>query len=93
LTDTNLHGATLLRADLSGASGDRTILTQAIMRGAILADAVLHGADLFQADLVEADLSRADFQFARLSAAKLFNAIATGTKFQGATMPDNSVHP
>ena len=54
---------------------------------------MLHGADFFQADLVEADLSGAEFQSARLSAAKLFNANETGTQFQGATMPDNTVHP
>jgi uncharacterized protein YjbI with pentapeptide repeats len=43
--------------------------------------------------LVDADLTAADFAFSRLSAAKLFNTNQTGTKFQGATMPDNSVHP
>jgi uncharacterized protein YjbI with pentapeptide repeats len=46
----------------------------------------------FQADLVEADLTGADFAFPA-SAAKLFNANQTDTKFQGAIMPDNSVHP
>src|SRR5438045_4056994 len=58
LTDANLHAATLLRADMSGVVGERTVLTQANMRGAKLSDAVLQEADLFQADLVEADLSR-----------------------------------
>src|SRR5215831_12300670 len=93
LTDANLHAATLLRADLSGATGERTNLTQANMRTAKLSGAMLRGADFFQADLVEADLSRADLGLSRLSAAKLFNAIQTDTKFEGAIMPDNSVHP
>ena len=63
------------------------------MRGANLAGAVLHGADLFQADLVEADLTGADLGSPGCSAAKLFNTNQTDTKFQGAIMPDNSVHP
>jgi uncharacterized protein YjbI with pentapeptide repeats len=54
---------------------------------------VLHGADLFQADLIEADLTRADLGSSRLLAAKLFNTNQTDTRFQGAIMPDNSVHP
>jgi uncharacterized protein YjbI with pentapeptide repeats len=54
---------------------------------------MLKQADFFQADLVETDLTGADLQGARLAAAKLFNAVQTDTKFQGAIMPDNSVHP
>ena len=54
---------------------------------------MLREADLFQADLVEADLTGADLQRARLAAAKLFNAVQTDTKLQGAIMPDNSTHP
>ena len=47
----------------------------------------------FQAGLVEVDLSRADLGLSRLFAAKLFNTNQTDTKFEGAIMPDNSVHP
>jgi len=47
----------------------------------------------FQADLVDADLSRADLGSSRLAAAKLFNTNQTDTRFEGAIMPDNSVHP
>ena len=43
--------------------------------------------------MTEADLTGADLQGARLAAAKLFNAVQIDTKFQGAIMPDNSVHP
>jgi uncharacterized protein YjbI with pentapeptide repeats len=86
-------GANLLRADLSGVSGERAIFVRATMRGANLAGAILKQADFFQADLVEADLTGADLQGARLAAAKLFNAVQIDTKFQGAIMPDNSVHP
>ena len=79
--------------DVMGASGERANLMRANMRTSNLAGAVLRGADFFQADLVDADLSGADLKDARLSAAKLFNANETGTNFQGAIMPDNSVHP
>ena len=89
----NLHAATLLRADMSGVSGERTDFDQATMRGVNLADAVLLEADFLQADLIEADLSRADLRRSRLSAAKLFKAIQIETNLQGAIMPDNSVHP
>src|SRR5439155_24995134 len=78
---------------MSGVTGESTVLSQANMRGANLVGAVLHGADLFQADLVEADLSGADFAFSRLPAATLFNANHTETKFLGAIMTYNSVHP
>jgi uncharacterized protein YjbI with pentapeptide repeats len=73
--------------------GDRTSLVRASMRGANLTGVVLHGADLFQADLIEADLSKADLGSSRLLAAKLFNTNQTDTRFSGAIMPDNSVHP
>ena len=51
------------------------------------------GAPDIQADLAEADISDADLRSARLSAAKLFNTKQAGADFQGATMPDNIVHP
>ena len=73
--------------------GERINLIRANMRTANLSGAMLRGGDFFQADLAEADLSRADLKDSRLSAAKLFNTNQTDTKFAGAIMPDNSVHP
>ena len=61
LTETNLHAATLLRADLRGVTGERTILVprehprrQPRRRSCCMGRSVA-------ADLVDADLSGADF--------------------------------
>jgi uncharacterized protein YjbI with pentapeptide repeats len=81
LTDTSLHGVSLMTADLQGAS-----LSHAQLHGANLGDANLAQADLGRAVLTEAALDGATLQGAYLLAADLHGASLVGSKLGGADL-------
>ena len=81
LSDGNLAGFVLCRADFRDATIARADLT-----GADLTRARLNGASLRDAILVEANLTDAD-----LTGADLTGADLTGAILDGAAMPDTSV--
>ncbi|WP_437498244.1 toll/interleukin-1 receptor domain-containing protein [Sorangium sp. So ce1099] len=80
-TDTNLYGAGLPLANLSGADLSGVDLRHANLYGANLTGAKLRSAILHRADLTNADCSGADLFDARLSFANL-----TGTVLSGANL-------
>jgi len=82
LTNTNLMGADLERANLAGAD----------LTGANLAGADLEKANLGTANLSEANLSGAELEKANLMGANLTNTNLMGTSLEKATMPDGSKH-
>jgi uncharacterized protein YjbI with pentapeptide repeats len=88
LTLTELDEADLQRADLRGAFMYKTNLGRANLSGAVLSDADLRGADLSGAVLDNADLRGADLTGAKVTSDQL-NACKS---YDGATMPDGSVH-
>ena len=75
--NTNLSGAYLYRADLSGA----------YLRGADLSGADLSGANLSGANLYGANLYGADLYGAYLSGANLYGANLYGANLRGANLP------
>ncbi len=83
LSDADLRGAYLFRADLSDAD-----LRGADLRGADLSDADLRDADLRGADLSDADLSDADLRGAYLFRADLSDADLRGADLRGADLSD-----
>lgn len=82
LTNTNLMGADLERANLAGAD----------LTGANLAGADLEKANLGTANLSEANLSGAELEKANLMGANLTNTNLMGTSLEKATMPDGEKH-
>jgi uncharacterized protein YjbI with pentapeptide repeats len=77
----DLRGATLARADLSGAEFAGSTLAQANMDGV-----QAEGANFYQADMALANLSRADLRDANLLAADLSTATLQGTDLRGADL-------
>ena len=71
LTEADLAGADLRKANLTEANLRRADLTEANLTGANLREAVLTEADLTGADLTEADLRRANLTGAKLIGANL----------------------
>lgn len=76
--DGSLRGASLGKANLSGAKLSRADLRNAWLEETILSHAFLDGANLSGAVLWEADLREAYLKNADLSAAKLFKANMSG---------------
>jgi uncharacterized protein YjbI with pentapeptide repeats len=76
--ESNLHGANLIGADLTGAYLSRADLTAASLFRADLTGANLTGADLTGAYLFGADLTGANLTGADLTGAYLFGADLTG---------------
>jgi uncharacterized protein YjbI with pentapeptide repeats len=79
-----LTKANLSEASLVGAVFDRAQLDDATMDDAVLQDAVLTNANLLRASFERADLSGADLRRSNLYRAGLFEAVAPGTRFDGA---------
>ncbi|MEZ0140267.1 pentapeptide repeat-containing protein [Microbacterium sp. NRRL B-14842] len=77
LHETDLRGAILVAADLSGAD----------LRGATLVGANLYGADLQRASLINANLRLADLSASRLEGADLSSADLSNASLRGARMP------
>ena len=77
----DLRGATLARAELSGATFAGSTLAQANLDGV-----AAQGAIYNQADLTMANLSRADLRDANLLAADLSTATLQGTDLRGADL-------
>ena len=93
LHNANLHGANLYKADLAEAFLGRTDLRNANLAEAKLGQANLHRADLRGADLRGADLHGANLQEANLCGALMERRqISLVHSFEGATMPDGTVH-
>lgn len=82
-----LMGAQLSEADLRGANLSKAHLLRADLRGANLQKANLQGAKLIQANLSGANLSEAD-----LSKASLISSILIETDFQRAILSNCSVY-
>jgi hypothetical protein len=87
-----LYGADLRRArfddtDLRGATLIRAYLQEAHLPGASLQDAVLHHADLRDADLTDANLGGADLRHANLQGTKLGGVDLRGARLDGTGLP------
>ena len=86
LSNSDLTGADLRRADLRGADLTGADLRYAYLRGADLTGADLRRADLTGADLTGADLTGADLSNSDLIGADLRGAVLTGTNLTGADL-------
>lgn len=86
LMATNISGADLPGANLSGVCFDRANLSRAILTGANLSNAKLSGANLFAAELGDAILTNALLNEANLAQANLTRADLTGAELLSANL-------
>lgn len=90
--DCDLSEAALTNANLMGADLERANLKGAALTNANLGGADLEKANLGTANLSEANLSGAELEKANLMGANLTNTNLMGASLEKATMPDGSKH-
>jgi hypothetical protein len=93
LSEANLSGVILGRADLYGADLRGANLSRAILNFADLTAADLHGANLSRAFLTGANLLSADLSEANLHGASLWAANLAEANFHGADLREAQVQP